>query len=398
MAHGLACIHGLVLLSDPTNAQSSNQLLRSALELERVGCHVPLPPGLVNKGRGGGHRRTQLGMGKLWKHMNKCDPRTMQARATEVDQACCKENGGGADCRNGVPATCDWKCAVYFVPFWEDCGATLRKMGQNLDPLNRKCLPSSTTALQRAVKLTQCANPTKSCHHQDGAVKCVDKTFGGGAGTGALADCTHWTSQGGGWTPGAEDCSSSATQGNLLSNGNFEHPALSGLTSPQSCRHRDRTGCPYKYVFPLIKMAGGGNDYCVSGCTISGWRTGERDVSQRPSSGYSFIGVALAANGNRPWGGLNSHVGQQYLVLTGAGAYIEQTVTGLSRGSVYEIRLRVANRPGYGDDESLVIKIDNHIVGESAHPPDKFAEFGVAFTARSPSVVLRLENDSPNGK
>ena len=50
----------------------------------------------------------------------------------------------------------------------------------------------------------------------------------------------------------------------------------------------------------------------------------------------------------------------------------------------------------YGDDETIVIKMDNHVIGESAHPTDDFSEFGVAFTARGSSAVLQIENDTPN--
>ena len=28
---------------------------------------------------------------------------------------------------------------------------------------------------------------------------------------------------------------------------------------------------------------------------------------------------------------------------------------------VYEVRLKMANRPGYGDEETVVIKMDNHV-------------------------------------
>ena len=90
-------------------------------------------------------------------------------------------------------------------------------------------------------------------------------------------------------------------------------------------------------------------------------------------------------------------MGKQFLVLQGRGTYVEQTLYNLQRGNVYEMRLRMANRPGYGDDERLLVKMDNHLIGESGHPPDDFGEYGVAFTARSDSSVLHIENDTPNG-
>ena len=83
-------------------------------------------------------------------------------------------------------------------------------------------------------------------------------------------------------------------------------------------------------------------------------------------------------------------------MLEGSGTYVQQQLRGLRRGSVYELRLRMANRPGYGDDETVVIKLDNHEIGESNHPSDDFSEYGVAFTARSSNPVLRIENNTPN--
>ena len=83
-------------------------------------------------------------------------------------------------------------------------------------------------------------------------------------------------------------------------------------------------------------------------------------------------------------------------MLEGSGTYVQQQLRGLRRGSVDELRLRMANRPGYGDDETVVIKLDNHEIGESNHPSDDFSEYGVAFTARTSNPVLRIENNTPN--
>ena len=40
----------------------------------------------------------------------------------------------------------------------------------------------------------------------------------------------------------------------------------------------------------------------------------------------------------------------------------------------------MANRPGYRDDESVVVKMDNHIIGESNHPTDGDDRNGKAFS------------------
>ena len=76
---------------------------------------------------------------------------------------------------------------------------------------------------------------------------------------------------------------------------------------------------------------------------------------------------------------------------------MEQTLTGLRRGTVYELRFVAAERPGYGGDESLAVKVDGIEVWESTHPADTFTVYRVAFTATADTGVLRFENDSPSG-
>ena len=69
--------------------------------------------------------------------------------------------------------------------------------------------------------------------------------------------------------------------------------------------------------------------------------------------------MVLIRNANQPWGGLvTMNHGQQFVALQGTGAAISQTITGLVHGNVYEIRVLAANRPGYGSDETVVIKVD----------------------------------------
>ena len=108
-------------------------------------------------------------------------------------------------------------------------------------------------------------------------------------------------------------------------------------------------------------------------------------------------GTVVARNGNGPWGGLSSDVGDYYLSIQGSGAYVEQQLSGLYVGSVYEVRFLSAERPGYGGDESLTVKVDGREVWESTHPGEAFAVYLVAFTAESETAVLRFENDSPEG-
>eukprot|EP01052_Picozoa_sp_SAG31_P005848 SAG31_NODE_263_length_18841_cov_17.270996_16_plen_310_part_00 len=235
-----------------------------------------------------------------------------------------------------------------------------------------------------------CGSPNAILSCSKGAT-CVDANSGGGATPAELAACERWTRDGGrGWQPSGEPCG--GITGNLITNGGFEEPAITdGAVDCQGGHDSSFRGddhCQYKYVFPTV------SEFCHSSCSVPGWFVGTRAPSDDTTTPATY--VALAENGNAPWGGLDSHMGTQYLVLEGSGAYIQQTVHGLSRGQVYELRLRMANRPGYGDDETLVIKMDNHIIGESNHPTDDFSEYGVAFTARGSTAVLQIENDTPN--
>ena len=116
-------------------------------------------------------------------------------------------------------------------------------------------------------------------------------------------------------------------------------------------------------------------------------------------AGWVSSATVVAQNGNGPWGGLTSGVGANYLSIQGNGAYVEQTLRGLQSGTVYEVRFLAAERPGYGGDESLAVKVDGVAVWESTHPAEVFQVYRVAFTAQSPdgTAVLRFENDSPSG-
>ena len=57
----------------------------------------------------------------------------------------------------------------------------------------------------------------------------------------------------------------------------------------------------------------------------------------------------------------------------------------------------VTDRPGFGEDESLHVKIDDAVIWESTHPEDGFTAYSAIFTAVGASASLRFENDSPEG-
>jgi uncharacterized membrane protein len=117
-----------------------------------------------------------------------------------------------------------------------------------------------------------------------------------------------------------------------------------------------------------------------------------------PSSWDGGGGTVIVQNGNGPWGGLDSGAGGFFMSIQNAGAYLEQSVSGLTPGAAYTLAFLAANRPGSGDDESLVVKVDGDVVwGGETHPADTFTGYTASFTAAGDTVVIRFENDSPAG-
>lgn len=54
-----------------------------------------------------------------------CDLQNFQANSDLVSEKCCDD---GTSCGSGVPTTCDAKCALTFLPFYEQCSAILGHM------------------------------------------------------------------------------------------------------------------------------------------------------------------------------------------------------------------------------------------------------------------------------
>lgn len=269
------------------------------------------------KNAGGGHRRVQMFSGGLFEHATVCDPLTLQDRAAAVDLACCP----GDTCTGGVVTECSWNCAVEFVPFYEDCGATLASMGSDQSGVNELCTPARPAKVQKAVDAADCSNQILSCRKAD---LCVDSDDGGGATRAELADCENWTGAGGaGWTAGGEACEGVA--GNLVANGGFESPSLAAVdcNGGHDSVFRGDDHCAYKYIYPTVSEA------CHSSCGADSWTMGGRD-------GVTDLWVAIAENGADSWMKLDSHMGKQFLILEGGGVYAEQRLTGLVRGQAYE--------------------------------------------------------------
>lgn len=117
--------------------------------------------------------------------------------------------------------------------------------------------------------------------------------------------------------------------------------------------------------------------------TPTGWRAGG--------------GVVVVPTGSGPWGGLVTPDGSYYVSVQGSGSFVEQTVSGLRPGTAYNVQFWTAERPGYGNAESLRVVVDGVVVMDSSHPPETFSHLTAVFVASASSAVVRFENDSPDG-
>ena len=414
----------------------------------------------------GGHRRSlQMNLGGLGGSGGPaaaCDFTSVQARAATIDEHCCP---AAADCTDGVPNACRFDCAIYFVPFFEDCHLLLAALGSDLSSFSTACATIDSTVVTAVVEGAVC-DPVLSCHSAQGPLYCVDATgAGGGATATQLEVCDSWATQGGRWQPSTNPCTD---VGSLLTNGGFEAaPIAPGSYKPiydtvygsvsEDCADCDLPGWTLGHPADTPGPPGatlimadnecrspdhqigtfpgeGGMQLCTEACAQytpdgendptscqfflystdvasgacyieltatedcpEGWRENSYDF-YRFEPAEADGAVYMITNGNGPWGGLlDADIGQQFIGLCNTRAAISQIVTGLTRGNVYEIRLLAANRPGYGDDETLVIKVDNHVVWLSTHSADRFEPYGVAFVPRASQVTLTIENDSPVG-
>ena len=68
---------------------------------------------------------------------------------------------------------------------------------------------------------------------------------------------------------------------------------------------------------------------------------------------------------------------------------------GLSVGSAYTIGFWLAERPGYGEQESMRVIVDGVVVMDSTHPPATFRQLTAVFVSQGSSATIRFENDSP---
>eukprot|EP01052_Picozoa_sp_SAG31_P022371 SAG31_NODE_1776_length_7300_cov_10.281905_7_plen_466_part_00 len=111
-------------------------------------CHF------CGEGNGGGHRRLELLLQIMLKISRarrlqlgnvQCDPAKFATEAAAVDAACC--DADGSSCADGVPTTCDAKCAVAFNSFYTRCQRFMAAqfsldMMSNYDRLYATCTTS----------------------------------------------------------------------------------------------------------------------------------------------------------------------------------------------------------------------------------------------------------------
>lgn len=117
--------------------------------------------------------------------------------------------------------------------------------------------------------------------------------------------------------------------------------------------------------------------------------------------GWKGKNVVIVKSGNKPWGGMKAPnhgrgSNNYFLSIQGKGAFVEQSIK-TKKGLTYMVRFQATHRPGYGNDELLVVKINGATEWRTNHPGDKFTQYVFSFVAKTTSATVRFENDSPKG-
>eukprot|EP01048_Picozoa_sp_COSAG05_P005924 COSAG05_NODE_365_length_10774_cov_121.347822_9_plen_572_part_00 len=95
---------------------------------------------------GAGHRRYERR--RTQANNLKCDVTTLADDIANINTICCDTDGA---CAAGVPNTCDAKCAVFFVGFYNRCD----------DYINLQSSPTHITALQKLATTCETSLPTR---------------------------------------------------------------------------------------------------------------------------------------------------------------------------------------------------------------------------------------------
>ena len=95
-----------------------------------------------------------------------------------------------------------------------------------------------------------------------------------------------------------------------------------------------------------------------------------------PGGGYDPAWGGLDSGRNPKWGAAGKHAPPEspishifphsqnrgrFAALQGSGAFVERVVCCLMAGTTYVLTFAAANRPGHGDDESLVVTLDGQV-------------------------------------
>jgi hypothetical protein len=119
-------------------------------------------------------------------------------------------------------------------------------------------------------------------------------------------------------------------------------------------------------------------------------------------TGWEHLRARIVCNDDTfEYGGLMSGSGSSYAALIGQGAFVQQTFTGLEKGSEYLLSIHAARHPDRNNQTLQVSMNGHHPVAEirdldtvefDSIYGEGFARYDIPFTAASPTVLLRFEN------
>merc|ERR1712072_1609455 len=164
------------------------------------------------------------------------------------------------------------------------------------------------------------------------------------------------------------------------------------------------------YPIPISMFASVTGPYKKPACNTQ-LKNGNFDIDTPAARGYTYRtpsswsaskgGVVVVKSRNGPWGGLSSASGRNFLSIQTDGSFVEQSICGLSAGKDYQLTFSMTHRPGYGNDEKAVVKINGKTVWAADAKkglPANFKTFVVKFRAAGNGIAkIRFENDSPRG-
>eukprot|EP00037_Helgoeca_nana_P010721 m.94574 g.94574 ORF g.94574 m.94574 type:complete len:333 (-) comp20375_c3_seq1:473-1471(-) len=148
-----------------------------------------------------------------------------------------------------------------------------------------------------------------------------------------------------------------------------------------SATSAQQTGCNNLVVnggFELNTIAGG-----FARVIPTGWT--------RPGLG----GIVIVRQNTTDWGGLDSGSGLFYVGIQSPDTELTQSIVGLSVGSPYTLRIKMAERPGFGTTERITVTMGGVTILANIDPSTAFVEHTVAFQATATTATLQIRNTTP---